>query len=276
MSIGGWAKAFLVSFIFIVSTAEVKAAPWQINPFIKSLKGSVYEFNFLVEGLKSVHSFNFEKSTRAQYQEFFNRMTLGLGVDDGAQRIQVLEKMEPIDLGTLAHESFHAFKANLIEVRPEYLKLKLWMKRRARIVFGNLSQAKAETALEEAYAVFIDNAISARMNGGRMLKKLTPEKCARHLKRAEEFWEGSWRAEVSGYYYRDGIGEYWADRFSTLMATLSGRGAPNNGGDRAIFTDASISELDKEWIAKNILEGKVAPSFAQTFAGDQQLLLCAR
>ncbi|MDB5038533.1 MAG: hypothetical protein JWQ35_2061, partial [Bacteriovoracaceae bacterium] len=215
MVLGGDFRALACSFAFVAVTfiqsltSSTIAASWQTNSFLKSINGSLYDFPFLVEGLNSVRAIGFKKDTTAQYQSFFNRIVLGLGIDDGAHRLKGLEGLDPEDFGTIAHESFHAFKANFIDQDPRFGAMKIWMKRRAEIVYGDLSESKRETALEEAYAVFIGDVISTRLNVQRILDRRPEMKCSIKQRMAESFWNIEWSSSVNGYYYRDGLGEYW-------------------------------------------------------------------
>jgi hypothetical protein len=251
---------------------STRAENWQTAPLLESLRGSLYEFRFLVEGLKSVHSFGFKDDTTAKYQPFLNRMVLGVGVADEAHRLRSFSAISLSDFGTLAHESFHAYKANFID-RDESLKpLKLWMKRRAYVLYGELSANKRETALEEAYAVFIDNAITARISAVNSMKRATPENCERYYQTAQHIWKIGWGASVVGYFYRDSVSEYWADKFRGFFRRLSGGDV--EGEDRAIEVSESLTAIDKAWIAENLLERKVSPSFARTFEIEGDLFVC--
>ena len=48
----------------------------QVQPFLKSIKQTPYEFEFLVKGLESVHQIKFEKGAIGRYEFFLNRIVL--------------------------------------------------------------------------------------------------------------------------------------------------------------------------------------------------------
>ncbi|MDB5038172.1 MAG: hypothetical protein JWQ35_1700, partial [Bacteriovoracaceae bacterium] len=45
--------------------------------------------------------------------------------------------------------------------------------------------------------------------------------------------------------------------------------------DGAIFTEESISPVDKDWISSHLFQGKFLSSFKKTFEGEKSLVLCS-
>lgn len=259
-----------IAFIFSGFSSQSFAASWQASAFLRSLNGSVYNFNYLVEGLNSVHAIQFNDGTTAQYQSFFNRIVLSATMNDGSKRIKGLENLSEEDLGTIAHEAFHAFKANIMDVDPRFKAEKIWFKSRAHILFSDLKASKRETALEEAYAVFIGSLVTSRAVVERLLKSKDPNKYCKRLEIAERLWNNTWKDSINGYYYRDGIGEYWADTFSNLWKKLSGNNPTSEEGakDHTILTERTLQDLDKKWIAGFLLKSHFVSSFEESMGSE--------
>ena len=49
----------------------------------------------------------------------------------------------------------------------------------------------------------------------------TEENCEKKIKLVERLWESTWNQDVSGYYYRDSVGEYWADKMKGLKILIT-------------------------------------------------------
>lgn len=268
-------------FIFVSGVVgtkgEVRADPWQTEPFLNSIEGSAFDFKYIHEGLESIHSVRFGEDVINQYQQFFNRMTLNKSMDDGAKRIRSIEKLSVGDLGTLLHESFHAFKANHMDVDATYRHYKSWFEARADVVFGDLPKDKRRVALEEAYASFIGLIGDTRAAFSRMIKQPSENDCELRLAYMRRLWVVDWQQEIKGYYYRDGIGEYWADQIGGLW-TLVTEGSKAYGqyknSDGAIYVSEALPELDKRWISANIFEGRISKDFDQTFTKDLKDIGC--
>jgi hypothetical protein len=275
-----FARIILSATIGILVQAAVsstEAAAWQTEPFLKSIQGGFFDFDYLGKGLRSINSVNFKPDTVNQYQSFFNRMVLTASMGDGANRIRIFKNLSPIDFGILAHEGFHAFKANLLDAKPEYASSKEWLEIRSRIIFDGLPEGKGAVALEEAYASFIGSMVTSKVQLSKMILRPTEKNCIDRVSFLQRMWAADWNAEVKGYYYRDGIGEYWVDQGKALWVLASeGRKAYAEllNSDGAIFVDQSLPKLDKDWIAENIFEGKIRVEFKDTFKDELKEVGC--
>jgi hypothetical protein len=268
-----WLRLCLIglSTCLWASEGHLSAHIWQSYQFIESLRGTSYNLKVVGEGLESVTSIDFDDSKNPQYRSFFNSLILSESTTDDKKAISRLDNLGPTDLGTIVHESFHAFKANFIDSVPSMKPLKLWMKQRAAVVYPNLPAAKRETALEEAYAVFIESTIVAHENVVRTLRRESKH-CEANKIFAQDIWRQNWASKVIGYYYRDSIAEYWSDKVTGLMRRIfSDDLGPT---ESAIYDQRGIGPIDKSWIATNILENRFVASFENTFGDEDNLLAC--
>jgi hypothetical protein len=241
----------------------------QIRPFLKSIEQSPYDFEFLVKGLKSVHQVRFKKGVIGSYEGLLNRMNLGPTMDDGTNRIKTVQALNSGDFATLLHEAFHAFKENFIDDEKRYVSMKRWMELRADNLLHKLPRNKRDVALEEAYSVFVGNLAMSYHSIEYILNKYGKEDgCYKRLGLAKELWEKSWNQKITGYYYRDSIGEYWADKARALkILATQGREAYQKyiNRDRAIYIDQSITRVDKKWISKFVFQNRFVKSFEDSF-----------
>lgn len=271
-------SGLFVSTIFLggfsVSAATLS---WQIEPFLTSIKGTPYNFQYVRDGLSSVNSVRFGNDVVNQYQSFFNRITLSMTMNDGAKRIKRLNAISNGDLGTLLHESFHAYKANHMDVDAVHLRDRAWFEARAAVVFGDLSTEKGRVALEEAYASFIGLIIDTRLSFSRMISRPSDKDCELRFAYLRKLWEVDWHQDIKGYYYRDGIGEYWAHQLDGLW-TLVTEGTKAYGEfknqDGAIYVNEALPELDKLWISEKLFEGQITRDFDHTFAAELKAVGC--
>ncbi|MBN8553827.1 MAG: hypothetical protein J0L93_00095 [Deltaproteobacteria bacterium] len=228
--------------------------------------------------MRSINSIDFEIEPVNKYERFFNRLILNSRLGDGAGRLKTIDLISPNDLDTLIHESFHAYKANFIELKKDFSQLNTWMKNRAHIVYSKYSKEKSEMALEEAYAVFIGSILSTKMKFAKnILSSSSSQHCSQRLGYLERLWTSTWNAKTQGYYYRDGIGEYWADTAKGLWVLITeGRKAYADiqNSDGAIYMENELPKLDKEWIAARFLDGKVQVSFKETFKDELKKINC--
>lgn len=267
----------ILGFLGSVGVGEVFADGWQTEPFLNSIRNTPMDFRYVREGLTSIHSVRFGNDAINQYQQFFNRMTLGMSMNDGAKRIKTLDKLSTIDLGTLLHESFHAFKANHMDQDPAYKNYLSWFNARADVIFEDLPRDKRRVALEEAYASFIGLITDTRANFARMIARPSDNDCELRLTYMKRLWASDWQQDIKGYYYRDGIGEYWAHQLDGLW-TLVTEGTKAYGqfqnSDGAIFVNQALPELDKKWISAKMFEGTITKDFDHTFASDLKAIGC--
>jgi len=251
------------------------AAEWQTDAFLKSIKktGQDYDFQFWREGLKSVYSLSFKDGATNQYRPFLNRMILGSSMSDGADRIKSWDQLNAIDLGTLAHESWHAYHHNFIDRDDRLSDQEKWLHRRAPDLYWRISRHKADAALDEAYALFIGSAVTThrwikwsfkRFKDGRDQNST----CEKLVKLAKGLWERNWDLKVEGYYYRDQIWEYWIDHSKEVFGHLIGSDKYDLPPDGAIFTKQSITNVDRDWISENIFEGRWTRDFNSSFSKD--------
>ena len=245
----------------------------QIAPFIESLEESPYTFNFLVKGLSSVHQIELRPGTTNQYQPFFNRMVLSANMGDRAGRLLPRLQMNEVNFGTVAHEAYHAFFANFINVLPELESQKKFLARRAQNLYQDIPSKKRATTLEEAYASFVGWVFQSHAHIERTLNRPfendNRQKCEARRALLEAIWKKSWGAEINGYWYRDGVGEYWAEQFKGLGILMSdGFDAWKRfrEGDGAHMVETDLQPLDRRWISQHLFEGRLSESFEDSFA----------
>jgi len=84
----------------------------------------------------------------------------------------------------------------------------------------------------------------------------------------EAIWKRSWGAEINGYWYRDGVLEYWGEQMKGLGVLFSdGFDAWKRflDGDGANMVQTDLQDLDRTWISQHLFEGKLNRSFEETF-----------
>jgi hypothetical protein len=268
---------FTFNLILISGVTTLFADTWQTEPFLESVKETSFDFRYLREGLNSINGVRFGNDVINQYQQFFNQMTLSSSMGDGARRIKPLKSLSNSDFGTLFHESFHAFKANHMDQESAYINLSRWFVKRADIVFGDLSQSKRQAALEEAYASFIGLIAETRLTFTRLMHRPSEQDCELRLTYMRRLWAVGWAQEIKGYYYKDGIGEYWAHQLEGLWTLVTeGRKAYGEfrNQDGAILVSEALPQLDKSWISENIFENQITEDFDKTFETDIKAIGC--
>lgn len=256
----------------------LEAAQAQVKRFLGSLKTADIDFQYAERGLNSVSGVSFEDEVN-HYQPFLNRLVLMPTMSDGQNAIHEASQLSAIDAGIVFHEAFHAYKANFIDKRSELSALKGWLESRAKELFPDLPKNKRETALEEAYASFIGNMVTAKLNLAPILLKTKAQDCERRIVLVDRLWNARWSDEIKGYYYRDGVGEYWAIRAKAMwILTTQGRRAYLEYMDsqREIFTEASLTETDRAWISMNILESRLTSDFRTSLSKEIQSSACAQ
>jgi hypothetical protein len=202
-------------------------------------------------------------------------MVLAENFSDNGGRLKSWSRLGPLNLGTLAHESFHSFYTNHLKKEPRYRAQWNWMRSRPAQLYRDLPEAKAIIALEEAYASSLGDLISSRVTIARMLELRATEedRCVSSIELAERLWKITWDQDVMGYYSRDGIGEYWVDRMKELWAGIRGRdsGLPVDG---TYFVETPLAEIDRKWISQNLLEGRIQRAYQVTFKKELESLPC--
>lgn len=271
-SLRGKARLLLAGFLAIFYCGIGFADSWQTGQFLKSLEDRNLDFPFWRQGLESISGIDFNNTYSNQYRPFTNRLGLEQSMSDGADRLLPFDEMSRIDLGTLAHESWHAYFANFISQRPEYKSIYNEFKLRARSLYWDLPAEKAYQALEEAYAVFIGNTITQvrwvdwSVHHYENQDEVDCDKARSFLQR---MWENNWHAEVFGYYYRDSVSEYWEDQMKSAWAWLSGDDSARPPREGLIFVEKSLGESDRQWISSRLFGGLLKQSFQDSaIAGD--------
>lgn len=260
----------LLSLSIICTGSFAQAEPWQTKDFLNSLEDrDAYNADFWSLGLHSVFSIEFEEGYTAQYRPFLNYIQLSESMGDRALRLKGFDELSHIQLGTLAHESFHSFVQNYIKTSDEYSFHKEWMSSRSRVLHGEeLSKHKAYVALEEGYALFIGSLITQRRNIEKMIKRrqerIGEGHCEDSIDLADQFWFRVWEDDVFGYYYEDGVGEYWINTGKSIWNSISGSDLEVKDGP--IFVDRSITEVDKDWIADYLFEGRMPRDVLEAFS----------
>lgn len=255
----------------LVSVNSAQAKSWQISPFFQSLedRGSAYDFRFLREGLQSVNKVKFKPGHTNQFRPFLNHIVLSDSMSDGAKRLKEFDEMSRIDLGTLAHESWHAFHENRIKQYSSLRPQKHWMQRRSENLFYRIPSNKALVALDEAYALFIgDIYISMRWVDWMLERAAENEEldCSALEERLSRSWELTWTHPIYGYYYRNDIDEFYIDQAKKVWSWLSGGSDDSPAGpDGEIYVDVSINDTDRDWVARNLFENKVTRDYLDSF-----------
>lgn len=260
---------FCTSTFFVVSgTQEARSQSWRSEAFIQDLlrQHTFYAFPFWVQGLSSVSRIEFDSDRVNQYRWFLNAMTLDDSMSDESGRLLTVDEMGPMSLGTLAHESYHAYLQNFVRQHSAFRNQKEWLSRRATALYRELPKGKAETALEEAYASFLDISITSHRTVSRILKlrATDEEQCERSIQLGERLWKSTWDQPVYGYYYRESVGEYWTDQAKRIWARVRGvdDGLPVDG---AYFVETSLNQVDRNWVAHELFRGRIQNDFDASF-----------
>jgi len=267
----------LVGLLWGLMLTCTDAQTRQTRGFLDSITedGQNFDFYFFREGLAAVNSITFDHTQTAHFKPFWNSINLDRTSDDGAGRIRSWENLSAIDLGVLAHESFHAFVFHYWKSETEWQNLKDWFGARARVLFYELSSHDAQVALEEAYASFIGNMITSARTLQNILSRYDGEHCARTHEMLKRLWERSWNQDVRGYYYRDGVVDFWSDRAHWLFKKIKGE-KPHADFGEPIFTERGITKLDRKWISRNLFEDRWNENFDESFPEvAEELSLCA-
>lgn len=265
-------RSWLIFIFFATSLSTspnlLLGGPHQIEPLLQSLRQTDYEFQYFISGLTSVSKIKFNRGVPNHFSPFMNTITVSTSMNDGRNRIKDFGQLGNLNFGTLAHEAFHAYQYNIVTRDSRYKSHKLWMTSRAQHIFGRIPEGKRSTALEEAYAVYLDNLVQSKIFTEGIFRRMTEENCHSTLDLVEKLWASTWDHQVYGYYYRDSFFEYWQDRFHGAWIYLS-RGAEAYkafaGGDDVIYTKIDLPDLDRKWIAANLLEGKISKDAKKTF-----------
>jgi hypothetical protein len=273
-------RGFVSSLIFvfgIIAPGFIFAQSWQTQEFLSEMqsRAGFYRFAFWVDGLRSVSRIRFGTDGTDRYHPFSNTMVLAEDLSDGGGRLKTWSQQGPMNLGTLAHESFHSFYSNHLSRSPQLRPAWDWMQRRSGALYRDLPKAKAKIALEEAYASLIGNLVTSRVTIARMLELRAndPERCASGIELGERFWKSSWNQEVKGYYSRDGIGEYWTDRMKERWAGVTG-GDSDLPPDGTYFVDIPLNEVDRNWVSRQLFENRIQSAFEVTFKKELESLPC--
>jgi hypothetical protein len=238
----------------------------QTQSFLNSLSedGEYFDFEFFRKGLSSVQSITFDHHQTAHFKPFWNSINLDRTSNDGAGRIRAWHLLSPIDLGVLAHESFHAFVFHFWNRHLDWQREKEWFETRARVLFHDLAPHDARVALEEAYATFLGNTITSARTLLNIVDRYEGEHCGRTHEMLRRLWQKSWEQPTPGYYYRDGIVDFWADRARWLFDRVKGGSSRADFGE-PIFTKTTITRLDRKWISNLLFEGRWNENFDQSF-----------
>lgn len=272
-----WSVAFAFCLTFLgTGKTEAVDAQKQVKPFLNSLKSTAYEFGFIRQGLESVHAVKFSDGIENKYQPFFNRIVLQRTMNDGAGNIKKLEALG-YDLGTLAHESFHAYKANHIEIDERLSGLKYFLSRRATNLYRSIPEGKRAVTLEEAYASFVGWIVQSHQSMLSTFNRITPENCERMLAGSEDIWNRSWNATITGYWYKDSVLEFWGEQLNGLGVLISeGTKAYQDWRDqeKVHMVEEDLQSLDRRWVAYNLFEGTITSDFKETFKKELEAIDC--
>lgn len=269
------------SFIFlaVIFPFSLVASPWQVKPHLESLKNTGFEFDYWRLGLESVSSVKFKSGATNLYRPFLNYLTFEKGINDGARRIKKIQDLSKINKGTVAHEAFHAFFANHMNYDKEFQDEKEWFYARAQNLYWKFPASKRLTAYEEAMATFLGTTITAYDESRSQIERARASEdqqtCLRSLKLSQRFWEMHWNENVYGYYYRNSVSEYWTDVAKNLWERAQRKKHRRSGEDHIVFDyDQSLTDVDKNWVAEVLLEGRMTRDFEKTFEEDISMADC--
>lgn len=271
VSLRGKVRLLSAGFLAIFYCSVTFADTWQTGQFLKSLEGRDLDLPFWRDGLKSVNGIDFNNRYSAYYKNFTNRLGLEESASDGGDRLLSFDEMSRINLGTLAHESLHAFFANHLSQRKEYRDLHQEFRLRARTLYWDLPPQKAYQALEEAYAVFIGNTITQVRWADWTIQhyeKQASVDCDQANTFLQRMWSQNWLENIYGYYYRDSIGEYWEDQFQKVWAWLNDDPSLQPPQENLIFVETSIEDYDRQWISSNLFENRLNQNFQKSVVSD--------
>lgn len=251
---------------FIVQS--LGAQSWQSEQFIQSVRreAPIYLLNFWALGFQSVSRIKFNEDGVDQYRPLRNIMYLNDNLSDGGGRLKELAKIHPNYLATLAHESFHSYLQNYVRKAPALRIQNRWMLTRPKQLYRELSDEKAAIALEEGYASLIGMLVQSHVSILRMLNSSgrQEEKCESAVSLSRKLWSVNESQQVFGYYSRDGIGEYWTDRFKNLWSSITGKesGLPEDG---TYPVNVALETLDRQWVYREIFQNRFQDSFEESF-----------
>ncbi|PIR23862.1 MAG: hypothetical protein COV44_00690 [Deltaproteobacteria bacterium CG11_big_fil_rev_8_21_14_0_20_45_16] len=271
--------AILGIIVGLFSIVSVSAYQWQVEDYLQSIRvprASKVNSPFMFLGLRAAKGIEFSDSGTNQYQSFMGRLVLSDSLQDGGNRLRPYEAISSIDLGILAHESWHSYLDNYIMRKSSYARFKKWITSRARNLFWDLPESKQLAALDEAYAIYIGSMVTAyrgiQRDMDRQLKQDSWD-CGKIESLADRFWSLAWNEPVYGYYYRDTISEYWEDKFTAVINWISGEKSDQNS-EGIYYVKQSITDIDRDWIAENVLKTKFSRDYLETFGSELRQLSC--
>ena len=258
---------------FILQAYLTVSVPWQAESFLYSLKESPYSYAFLVEGMGSVRSVRFQKDATNLYKVFWNEIVFEENLKRVSGELKTLDELSSENFNTVVHESFHAFLRNKI-ASSKMNPIQKWMKVRSQNIYWDvpLSDRYRRAILEEAYAVFLGDLVSAHWKVLNILKNQAAA-CSGRVSLAKLYWDSIWRGAVYGYYRRDSTLDFYVDQFKGA-SVLFRQGWESfkqfQRRERDIFISQPITDLDRVWIVKNFLDSRYRASFKETFALELQ------
>jgi len=271
--------AILGIILGIFSVGSVSAYEWQVEDYLQSIRAPrAIKLNspFMFLGLRAAKGIEFSNSGTNRYQSFMGRLVLNDTLQDGGNRLRRYENIGQVDLGILAHESWHSYLDNYVMRKESYSRMKLWFTSRARNLFWDLPESKQLAALDEAYAIYIGSMVAAYRGIQRDMDRQSKQAswdCDKIEALADRFWSIAWSESVYGYYYRDTIPEYWEDKLTAVINWLSGEKSDQNS-EGIYYVKQSITDIDRDWIADNIFKTKFPRDYLETFGSELRQLSC--
>lgn len=247
------------------------AASRKIENFLESVKDTPYNFHFLKEGLSAVANFNAlsanDPNSTALYFPQLGLMRLPETALDSKGRIKPLEDLSNDDFSSIAHEAFHAYRANFINLDESLSVNKAWLTKRSRDLFLNVRRDRREQVLEEAYAIYLEAVVRKVRELKTNLREAigNDKQCRIQMRRAASLWEDLNEEAISSDYRRDSLFDYVVDGFR-LVAGLEIH--------RVVDVEKPIELVDKFWVQQEILDGRFLKPFEQVFASELQDLAC--
>ncbi|TVQ79196.1 MAG: hypothetical protein EA369_05395 [Bradymonadales bacterium] len=271
----GFLRLLLFTFCW-TSFGGLEASSSQTDLFLRSLRfrAQPYALPFFELGLGSTSYISFQEGPTAKYRLFTNSMVLPNSHAFDSQSLHPFYRQNPIQLGTLAHESFHAFVANFIRRDPRYHSMNRWMEIRSQNLYRDLelSSSKNFVALEEAYASFIDAIYMTVRNLEAYLDRASRSDegfdCSMLFSFVNRSWQTAWHHPIYGYYYNDSL----VDNARAFWARFTGRDGPVL--DEEQFVEISIQRADRDWISREIFLEEISEDPLQTFGFKFEAIGC--
>lgn len=269
----------LAGFSFSSFVQAQERATFQVARYLNSLyiDGQEYDFSFMRDALLSIYKVEFTETHTNHYRPFLNRLALENSMQNAANQVKAWYELSRIDHGTLVHEGWHAFFHNFFKRHDDYYARYRHFQNRALELYPTLSASNAEEALEEAYAVFAGNTITAHRTARWIIERFDPNNaygttCDDLVQLVDRVWQSHYRDRVFGYYYRDSFSEYWSDQALNFYRWLSGDSSKPK--EKLIFVEQDLGRRDRDWVLHFLFEGRFSRNTYKTFGASLAQVGC--